>query len=1135
MRFVLLMSLMLAAGVASASDRDQPPPLHAKSIAPKNTTSNIAPPVESDTTFVVNSGSGLDTGCTFRSGGPLVITLKIPRVLSDTIANLVAKGGLGATARIFFPAYDVDYDGGGSTIPPERDLISLNGTNIDNAAGVGPYLNGYNNAWYLNEFKVPVGLLNFGSAGTPGDNVLQIDIDTASGSDENWCTGIDWVAVTIEAPVPALLLHGFLSDGPGAWAGGGVLQGLNDDGVQNSGSDISIGGFDSIADNAGDIKSKIAAYKQAWGIKRVQLIGHSKGGLDSRGYIESGAYDDDVVRLIQVGSPNKGSPAADVGTVLQYWLGGVLASALNPALINLSTTYMAYFNARHGANPAVPTISFAGVHTGGNCLLSGWTWLLGDNDGIVPLGSAHGLPYATKLGPLNSSSDDSCHTGMNKSRLVYDQYLRSYALAADAQGTSNKRKVAGTSDGNMGAVMLAQSMASVAVGAEATLEFPLAGGGGESFAIAFAGDPAQYDISLRLPNGDIVTPTSGTGATIGDLGLGSLGLIQGTISSTQTGTARVIVKATRTTANSKLVLSAFPAGLSDAAYIYAMPEIGVVGADTSLRFSMTRNAAALALTGGSVTVTYADAHQATVPLTVDGSDLTGVLRPDAAGTVLMTLTAQTASGTRVSNVLFPVIDPAVTLSSDTASAVTTLDTNGNGLIDVLQVPVTLAAPAPGDYDIRGELRTSGGQSVIGVGRLTAGAAEAVSGVLSFPGNELYLSGENGPYTLVKASAIRVDSSQLVGESTLTRTTPAYDHTIFEHNPVLVGAIESSRGIDENGTDGIEAIEVSFPVEVDAAGTYTYSARLSSLFGDELGFQQKTSNLTAGSNVLTLRFPTTEIVARNLPPPFVVEGLLIFGNGGSAIRNVVGSINSPATSAMEGYVPCALAVTPSSVEFPLTARGSNSTAELSLAASGNNCVVTALDTAAPFAIGATTLPLLVEKDQTVKVTLSFAPTAAGPATGTLDVNSNDDTQPVQQVALSGSADYDCVFETNPGTLDFGTVREGSSATRQITVQNAADGPGCTLSSIDSDGAEFTFNSSVADGTALAAGQSFTIDVKFTPASTEASSATLTLTGAHDETATVAMSGSGGRKHNGGALPWSSLLVLGALFGLRRRLR
>lgn len=123
-------------------------------------------------TFVVDQGAGLDTGCTFRSGGPLIITLPVD------IGN---HGVLGTDATLNLAAYDVDFASG------EHDRVSFNGHVVSNP---GQFLTGFDNNWEVSRFAIPATWIN-----SHGSNTIQIDIDVDSFW-ENWCTAIDWAALS---------------------------------------------------------------------------------------------------------------------------------------------------------------------------------------------------------------------------------------------------------------------------------------------------------------------------------------------------------------------------------------------------------------------------------------------------------------------------------------------------------------------------------------------------------------------------------------------------------------------------------------------------------------------------------------------------------------------------------------------------------------------------------------------------------------------------------------------------------------------------------------------------------------------------------------------------------------------------
>lgn len=165
-------------------------------------TSPFDPPEED--VFVTDDGVGLDTGCTYEysSAHPLIVDVAIDRAVGPVDANgylveadaLIAAGVIPSTVNVILPAWDIDMFGGP---PAEQDDLYLNGDYLGT-------LTGDNNVWKLNTFSVDVRNLKFpapvsGGTVTPAQNRFTIYIDTASGSYGNWCMSVDWVA--IELPI----------------------------------------------------------------------------------------------------------------------------------------------------------------------------------------------------------------------------------------------------------------------------------------------------------------------------------------------------------------------------------------------------------------------------------------------------------------------------------------------------------------------------------------------------------------------------------------------------------------------------------------------------------------------------------------------------------------------------------------------------------------------------------------------------------------------------------------------------------------------------------------------------------------------------------------------------------------------
>lgn len=380
-------------------------------------SSPFAVPAKNDVTFIVNSGPGLDTGCTFRSGGPLFFSIPVDRHLGN-VTRLIQSGAIKPTATLRMPAFDVDFNG---SAPPERDRVTFNGHVVPTE-----FLTGDDGVWKLNAFEIPIEWVNFPGdpVTSPSMNQIQIEIDTLSAPSERWCTAIDWASLSIEVARPHLLVHGILSNGAtwiGPWTNGLEARGIPFD-------TIDLGALDSITANAGKISAKVVQLQQRWGVNKVNIVAHSKGGLDSRHFAE---YNDAVARLTQIGTPNAGSPLADyiqVGLIGALPLGSLITMELAlPAGYQLTTPYMGLYNTFHGPNLNTLYLSLAGEYSGAplfsvdNLLGS---IIPGPDDTIVPVSSVFALPYAAHIPfPTSGTNGQAKHTEQTKSPGIFSQLV----------------------------------------------------------------------------------------------------------------------------------------------------------------------------------------------------------------------------------------------------------------------------------------------------------------------------------------------------------------------------------------------------------------------------------------------------------------------------------------------------------------------------------------------------------------------------------------------------------------------------------------------------------------------------------------------------------------------------------------
>lgn len=265
-----------------------------KMKAAKNSSGSSfdAPPEASDICFVVTKGG--DLGVTKEQGETITIPLDIPRYFGDKKKLLKSKA-LSEYAVLEMIVWDVDSK---ASYDPEVDKVYLNGKKY-----LGT-LWGDNQEYYKNTFIIKTEDLNLAEVlGGVGHNTIDIKVDVNYGG---WITRVQWISLYIPAAPPVILAHGINSSGAQLaklaeeiedQTGLPTYHYLN---FHNSGNDH--------INNFVELASIIQSYKKMCHVDHVNIVGHSMGGLRARGYAENAS---DVFKVLQVGTPNGGSPFAD--------------------------------------------------------------------------------------------------------------------------------------------------------------------------------------------------------------------------------------------------------------------------------------------------------------------------------------------------------------------------------------------------------------------------------------------------------------------------------------------------------------------------------------------------------------------------------------------------------------------------------------------------------------------------------------------------------------------------------------------------------------------------------------------------------------------------------------------------------
>jgi uncharacterized alpha/beta hydrolase family protein len=211
---------------------------------------------------------------------------------------------------------------------------------------------------------------------------------------------------TNKKPLPVLLIHGYGSDAS-VWSKWEDL--LKKDGITFYPitfykSDDKCG---SAADHAKELNLQVQQIlnnmtaRGSSSPKQVNIVGHSKGGLDARVFLANKAFTNNkaVANLIMIGTPNAGSPIAQSSNICK------------PAVEDLKPGAA---DTKVGMNPNVKYYTIAGDWNPSlvfNCpqLLGGvgYSQLPKPNDRLVPLSSVESQGYFHNLGHTSN-----CHSNL---------------------------------------------------------------------------------------------------------------------------------------------------------------------------------------------------------------------------------------------------------------------------------------------------------------------------------------------------------------------------------------------------------------------------------------------------------------------------------------------------------------------------------------------------------------------------------------------------------------------------------------------------------------------------------------------------------------------------------------------------
>lgn len=376
-----------------------------------------------------HTGDGLDfihdhDGVVYQYWGKENIyeaVIKIDRYYGDKkqIAQQIKSGMMEPNAILRLPNYDCDIttDSGVKGVVPEYDQLYINGHFIERLTGADRKMEEA-------QFSIPIEYLNLPRwAGDVAENHIMIDVDTGNKPDYDiWLLGQYYQSLTIKAALPVMMVHGWTENSASMQTIRRYCE--NSLGLPCEWPDVSFS--DTPVANARFLDGQVRKMINSYRAPKINIIAHSKGGLDSRVLVDTAGRGCRFVQnVLQIATPNGGSRLADVVANPRNWaerrLAGIapsfspIATADNRALQSLRLESCRLLNERF-RNPLAQVHTLIGRmrnRRGSSYYYSGRVCYGHDDtvddrnkngDGIVTVASADAIGTMMAASPLRESA-----------------------------------------------------------------------------------------------------------------------------------------------------------------------------------------------------------------------------------------------------------------------------------------------------------------------------------------------------------------------------------------------------------------------------------------------------------------------------------------------------------------------------------------------------------------------------------------------------------------------------------------------------------------------------------------------------------------------------------------------------------
>ncbi len=916
-RLVLSLAFLCTCLTAHPAQADSPVGDHAQR-SPDQTEMTVN---SDDSHFVANTGYDLDRYL-YRAdvtGGKLTYYIPITRyyfntadrkvqftsdgyLTSSALTHVKEKKILPETATLKMWVYDVD-----ETDPEcaEVDWVYVNGQRLV-INGRQAQLSGADDTWSSFSAQVPIQMLKFPQAKgnqmqlpTPANNKIEIEIDV--NCQTAWAVEVDWGMLEIQSPIrPIIFVHGWTGTPENTFKKMDE-EWLVEDGIPSGGRVDLYDGIYPIDQSASWLTSYIYQRRIEFGVDKINLFAHSKGGLVARRALETPLVANSTQNLATFASPHHGTIFAESEQIM-LWLCDHIKYPGDP--IKAKLCFEATKEFRIGT---MMSFNYTGCR---------YDWLWGWVDCKPKSWKQSGVNYYSftasldeAVRPVESTTYPwnswppfpqvlitdaaflSTHGGLLENKNAYDcaiYHLDSARknglgclLTADVSSLDLQGQNATEEEQT---ILLSQG--SLAGAGEYT-EYALVNQSSEGTFMIFSTQPISF--TLQTPGGKIINPAvAANDSQIEYSEQNVYGLQQYgyQVTSPQIGSWTLHVHSSNA-ADFYFWATAVSASSMHVATYQPSYQPGQV-----VQFSAALSTNGSLQTGASVggIVYLPDNTSLGVNLYDDGTNgdptandgvYTGQFTaPDVQGNLIVAVEGQKDNLQRYLELAVPVAIPTAAITGSLASD--PVDTNGNGFWDALNFPVQVEVFQSGHFALEGVLVDKTGEIIANANydsRQANNGNPLSTGLnilnLTFSSQAFIEHGIDGPYTLTRLQLRKTDSFALpIGYANDLYTTPGYLLSQFEQ-PLFSFVSGADEGQDTNGDGRYNRLHIRMQVKTLQTGTHEVTGRLVNAQHREAAWTSQTFYASApGLYTVDLYFSGSEIGNSQIDGPYLLTDFSI---------------------------------------------------------------------------------------------------------------------------------------------------------------------------------------------------------------------------------------------------------------------